>query len=568
MDTVAKALDAISGADVVTAPLRGRQLLDEPLWNKGTAFSDEERTAFGLHGLLPPQIETLDEQVSRAYQAYAAKTEDLERHIYLRALQDTNEVLFYRLILEHLPEMMPMIYTPVVGLACQRFSEIYRRPRGLFVSYPQREWMDAMLDAVATPEPQVIVVTDGERILGLGDQGVGGMGIPIGKLSLYTACGGIDPVHTLPVVLDVGTNNQALLDDPYYIGWRHERVGGEDYYAFVDRFVEAVVRRFPNVLLQWEDFAQPHAAPLLAKYRDRLCTFNDDIQGTAAVALGTLMAACRATGVRLADQRIAVLGAGSAGCGIAEEIAQGLESEGLSESEARSRLYMVDRAGLLLDGMSGLMDFQAHLAQHRDAVQGWTMAPDGTIGLQQVIENAKPTVLIGVAGVPGLFTEAAIRAMAGYAERPIVMPLSNPTSRVEATPADLLAWTDGRAVVATGSPFAPVEHDGRRHVIAQCNNSYIFPGMGLAVRAVAARRVTDEMFLAAARVLASCAPAIADPAAALLPPLSDVRSVSAKIAVAAAETAIEQGHAEPVDDLEARVAATMWAPEYHLMRPA
>ncbi len=561
---VKSALSATIGAEALEVPFRGQLLLERPLLNKGTAFTEEERREFGLLGLLPPAHETLEEQAARAFDAFGEKPNDLERHIYLRQLQDENETLFYRLLLDHLAEMMPIVYTPTVGLACERFSHIYRRPRGLFIAYPERGDIDAILDNAASPRVEVIVVTDGERILGLGDQGAGGMGIPIGKLSLYTACGGIHPATTLPILLDVGTNNRERLDDPLYVGWRHERVGGEDYYAFIDTFVRAVERKFPGALLQWEDFAQPHAAPLLERYRDRLCTFNDDIQGTAAVTTGTLLAAVAASGRRLRDQEVAILGAGSAGCGVAEQLVAAMVEEGLPEPEARGRFFLVDRPGLLHDGLPGLTTAQARLAQLKDRVIGWATGSGGTVGLLDVVKNARPTILIGTSGQPGTFTEEVVRAMAAYADRPIIFPLSNPTARAEATPADLIAWTDGRALVATGSPFDDVAHDGRRFPIAQCNNSYIFPGLGLGVLASGARRVSDAMFMAAARALAGSSLASHDRAGALLPPLAESRRVSRSIALAVAATAGREGLAEvhQGDEIERRIDAKMWEPRY------
>ena len=420
--------------------------------------------------------------------------------------------------------MMPIVYTPTVGLACQQFSHIFRRPRGLFVAYPERDDLDEILGNAASPHIDVIVVTDGERILGLGDQGAGGMGIPIGKLSLYSACGGIHPATTLPILLDVGTNNRERLDDPLYVGWRHKRIAGAEYDAFIEAFVAAVERKFPDVLLQWEDFAQPHAGPILDRYRDRLCTFNDDIQGTAAVTTGTLMAAVAATGGRLKDQRVAILGAGSAGCGIAEQLVAALVEEGLGEPDARLRFFLVDRQGLLHDGLSGLAPFQQKFVQPKDRVSGWRSNSGEVISLLDVVRNAQPTMLIGVSGQPGTFTEAIVRSMAEHAERPIIFPLSNPTSRSEARPADLIAWTDGRALIATGSPFEDVVHGGRKYPIAQCNNSYIFPGLGLGVLAVKARRVSNAMVMAAARALAECSPSRNDPAGALLPALRGIAS--------------------------------------------
>ncbi|HEV3164582.1 MAG TPA: NAD-dependent malic enzyme [Isosphaeraceae bacterium] len=565
---VKSALSGTIGAETLEVPFTGKLLLERPMFNKGTAFTQEERRTLGLLGLLPPHQETLDEQAARAYEAYKPKSIDLERHIYLRQLQDTNETLFYRLLLNHMAEMMPIIYTPTVGLACERFSHILRRPRGLFLCYSERDAIDAVLDNATSPQVEVIVVTDGERILGLGDQGAGGMGIPIGKLSLYTACGGIHPATTLPIMLDVGTNNQDRLRDPLYVGWRHERISGQEYDDFVDAVVQAIKRKFPRALLQWEDFAQANAGRLLDRYHDQLCTFNDDIQGTAAVTTGTLLAAVAVTGGRLRDQRVAILGAGSAGCGIAEQLVAAMVEEGLPEAEARANFFLIDRPGLLHDGLEGLRPFQRKLTQAKSRVESWRAAEGQPIGLLEVIKNARPTILIGVSGQPGTFTEQAVRAMASQVERPIIFPLSNPTSRAEATPADLIAWTDGKALIATGSPFESVAYGGRKFSIAQCNNSYIFPGLGLGVRAVEARRVNEAMFMAAARALAECSPARDDPAGSLLPPLSESRQVSRKIALAVAAKAQREGLAESSspEQLERLVDAKMWHPRYLPMR--
>jgi len=553
---------------VLVSPLTGNALLENPILNKGTAFSERERIELGLLGLLPPHVETLEVQAERAWEAYLQENSDLERYIYLRNLQDTNETLFYRLIHDHLAEMMPIIYTPVVGEACQQFSEIFRRPRGLFISWPERRYIDVILDNAMVQDVRVIVVTDGERILGLGDQGAGGMGIPIGKLSLYTACGGIDPGTTLPVLLDVGTNNPARLEDPLYVGWRHRRIPKKDYDEFLDRFVQAVRRKWPDVLLQFEDFAQAHAGSLLDRYRDQLCTFNDDIQGTAAVAVGTLLAASTAAGVRLHDQNVAFLGAGSAGCGIAGQLIRTMVREGASEAEARSRIFLVDRPGLLHDGLVDLPPFQRDVSQSRERVGDWAGNAAEGISLMDVIRHAKPSILIGVSGQPGLFTEAIIREMAGNVERPMIFPLSNPTSRIEATPDDLIRWTDGRALVATGSPFEPVSWNGRRYPIAQCNNSYIFPGMGLGILAVKAGRVSDEMFMAAATALSENSPILSDPQASLLPPLSKVRKVCQKIAFAVAREAQSQGLGESASAkvLRRRIADSFWIPGYLPMK--
>ncbi|MEQ9969271.1 NAD-dependent malic enzyme [Pectobacterium carotovorum] len=544
-------------------PYAGPILLEFPLLNKGSAFTEEERANFNLHGLLPEAVETIEEQAERAWRQYQEFKHDIEKHVYLRNIQDTNETLFYRLLDGHLSEMMPIIYTPTVGEACEHFSDIYRRARGLFISYPNRAHIDDMLQNATKQNVKVIVVTDGERILGLGDQGIGGMGIPIGKLSLYTACGGISPAYTLPVVLDVGTNNPQRLNDPLYMGWRHPRITDDEYYEFVDEFIQAVKRRWPNVLLQFEDFAQKNATPLLNRYRDEICSFNDDIQGTAAVAIGSLIAASRAAGTQLRDQTVTFLGAGSAGCGIAEQIVSQMKSEGLSEEEARARVFMVDRFGLLTDKLPNLLDFQSKLVQKSELLADWDCNSDA-ISLLEVVRNAKPTILIGVSGQPGLFTEEIIREMHKHCARPIVMPLSNPTSRVEARPEDIIRWTDGSALVATGSPFAPVNYQGKIFPIAQCNNSYIFPGIGLGVLASGAKRITDGMLMAASRALADCSPLANNGEGALLPDLSDIQQVSKRIALDVGKAAQLQGAAvvTSADALQKAIDHNFWQPQY------
>ncbi|MFI0487755.1 MAG: NAD-dependent malic enzyme [Yersinia sp. (in: enterobacteria)] len=544
-------------------PYAGPILLEFPLLNKGSAFTNDERNHFNLHGLLPETVETIEEQAERAYRQYQDFKNDDDKHIYLRNIQDTNETLFYRLLEAHLCEMMPIIYTPTVGEACEHFSAIYRRARGLFISYPNRKHIDDMLQNATKQNVKVIVVTDGERILGLGDQGIGGMGIPIGKLSLYTACGGISPAYTLPVVLDVGTNNPQRLNDPLYMGWRHPRISGNEYYAFVDEFIQAVKRRWPNVLLQFEDFAQKNATPLLNRYRDELCCFNDDIQGTAAVTLGSLIAASHAAGSQLRDQTVTFLGAGSAGCGIAEQIIAQMISEGLSEDQARARIFMVDRFGLLTNKLPNLLDFQSKLVQKSDALQNWNLTSDA-VSLLDVVRNAKPTVLIGVSGQPGLFTEELIREMHSHCPHPIVMPLSNPTSRVEARPEDIINWTDGAALVATGSPFSPVSYKEKLYPIAQCNNAYIFPGIGLGMLASGARRVTDGMLMAASRALAECSPLALNGEGALLPNIDDIQSVSKTIAMQVGKAAQLQGVATVTSEeaLAKAIEHNYWQPQY------
>ncbi|AWB57557.1 NAD-dependent malic enzyme [Colwellia sp. Arc7-D] len=544
-------------------PHSGPALLETPLLNKGSAFTEVERKNFNLLGLLPPRYESIEEQVERAYMQYKSFDEPLNKHIYLRAIQDTNETLFFRLIQAHIEEMLPIIYTPTVGDACEKFSDIYRSSRGLFISYQDRYLIDDILRNATKGKVKVIVVTDGERILGLGDQGIGGMGIPIGKLSLYTACGGISPAYTLPVMLDVGTNNQKLLNDPMYMGAKHQRIGQAEYDEFLDLFIQATQRRWPEVMIQFEDFAQPNAMPLLNKYRDTVCCFNDDIQGTAAVTLGTILAACRTRKTKLSQMKVAFVGGGSAGCGIAEMLIQQMCFEGLSDTQARKQIFMVDRYGLLTQGMSGLRDFQSALQQPLSSLVDWEYSSEYPV-LIDVINCAKPDILIGVSGQPGLFTEQVVRSMKLHCERPIIFPLSNPSRQVEATPAQIIEWTDGEVVVATGSPFAPITHKGKYIHVAQCNNSYIFPGIGLGVLACSARIISDEMLMAASNALADASTQATDPNAALLPPMTDIATLSRKIAFAVAKVAMQQALALPITDdvLLANIANNFWQAEY------
>ena len=541
----------------------GPALLETPLLNKGSAFSREERIDFNLTGLLPPRYETISEQLDRAYRQYSSYHEAINKHIYLRGIQDNNETLFYALVSQYLEEMMPIIYTPTVGDACEQFSDIYRSSRGLFLAWEERGQIDDILRNATKDNVKVIVVTDGERILGLGDQGIGGMGIPIGKLSLYTACGGISPAYTLPVMLDVGTNNEALLNDPMYMGARHPRVSEDEYDEFIELFMRAAERRWPGVLIQFEDFAQANAMPILNRYRERFCCFNDDIQGTAAVTLGTLLAACRVTGKPLKEHRIAFVGAGSAGCGIAKMLIRQMVEEGLSDEAARRQVFMVDRHGLITEGMSGLQDFQRCLAQNKADLADWSCEGDWA-SLDEVAAQARPTILIGVSGQPGLFTESVIQSMTENSDTPIIFPLSNPVSRAEATPENIIRWTDGKAIIATGSPFQPVSHNGESYRIAQCNNSYIFPGIGLGVLAVRANRVTDEMLLASSEILAEASPRASRTGKDLLLPLQQITEVSRSIAFAVAKVAQEQGHALKISDaqLHARIDQIFWTPHY------
>jgi len=539
-------------------------MLLNPRLNKGTAFTEEERDAFALHGLLPPHVGTLDDQIERRKHALDLHTAAFHKYALMRDLQDNDETLFYALIARYVEELLPVVYTPAVGEGCQRFSEIWRKPRGLFLSFPEKQHIEKILAHPRYDDIRCIVVSDGERILGLGDQGAGGMGIPIGKLALYTALGGIPPEHCLPILLDVGTDNQALLNDPIYIGWQHARIRGPGYDDFMERFVSAVERRWPHVLLQWEDFAGENALRLLERYRDRLCTFNDDIQGTAAVTTATLLAAVHATGVPLRDQTIAMFGSGSAGIGIVNLLIAAMKEQGLNEEQARNRIYAFNRHGLLVEGDTTIRTSQTALVRKKAELAGWKLSSEGPISLFDVVRNAKITVLAGVSAQAGAFTEEVVRQMARNAARPVIFPLSNPTSKSEAAPADLLRWTDGRAVVGTGSPFAPVAIDGRTVRISQINNSYIFPGLALGILVSRARRVTDGMIMAAAKALASLSPACKDCDAPLLPPIADSRKGAAVIAEAVAKQAGSDGVADldHLASLADEVRNSMWEPVY------
>src|ERR671911_152630 len=560
----------------------GKDLMSDPVLNKGTAFNEEERTKFGLHGLLPPVAETLEQQCVRAYEAYKRKDDELERHIFLRALQDTNETLFYGLLYRHIAEMAPIIYTPVVAQSAITFSHIYRRPRGLFLSYPLAEKMDEMIENRPYRDVDVIVVTDGERVLGIGDQGAGGMSIPVGKLSLYTVIGGIEPKRTLPIVLDVGTNNQERLHDPEYIGWRHERITGQPYWDFVDKFVSCIKRKFPDVLLQWEDFAKPHARPLLDKYRDSLCTFNDDIQGTAAVTLGAIYKALKVTGKKVSDQQVVILGAGSAGTGVADYIVQAMIAEGTEETKARRRFFILDSKGLLQTTRTNLSEAQQKFAQPAAELASLNKkaGEEGEkIGLDEVIKNISATILIGVSSQPNQFTESIVRQMASNVDRPIIFPLSNPSDRAEAAPKDLIQWTEGRALIATGTEFPPVSFNGKTFKVAQCNNFYIFPAIGLAVVVSKAKRVTDKMMISAASALGNFQDTKGsnnddvDNAGAespLLPPIENMRDVAIHIATSVALQAQQDGVASEMSEQEVseQVQKKFWIPEYRKYKVA
>ena len=537
--------------------LTGQSLLDNPLLNKGSAFPQEERCELGLLGLLPLHCSTLGEQLARTYENYRRKESDLERYVFLTALQDRNETLFYSLLQQHISEMVPIIYTPTVGEGCRQYSHVFRRPRGLYISYPHRDVIPLILNDAPSEKIEVIVVTDGERILGLGDLGVGGMGIPVGKLSLYSVCAGIHPAATLPIMLDVGTDNPELLDDPLYLGWRHARVRGREYDDFIEAFIKAVKQKFPRVLLQWEDFSKQNAARLLERYRDSLCCFNDDIQGTGAVTVAGLLAAMKVLHSELHEQRILILGAGSSAIGICDQIVAAMVHAGYIELEAKQRLWLVDSKGLVYEGRSNLERSKRRYARPTAELKACG------VSFLDVVRNVHPTVLIGTSGQRGAFTEEIIREMAKHVARPVIFPLSNPTSRSEATPAELLEWTNGRALIATGSPFPPVNHEGRLIRIGQCNNAFIFPGVGLGVIASGAVRVTDAMFSAAARVLSEFSPALKQSDGPLFPSLEIVREVSYRVALAVGAEAVQAGlTSTSFDSLESAVANKMWFPQY------
>ncbi len=549
----------------VTTKLRGQALLREPLLNKGTAFSLEERAQLGLNGLLPPQVKSIEQQEERAYSQYRRQPDDLGKNVYLTALHDRNEVLFYRLLTDHLPEMLPIVYTPTVALAIERYSHQYRRPRGVFLSIDHPELLEESFrnSGLGPNDVDLIVATDGERILGIGDWGVGGIDISIGKLDVYTAASGIDPTRVIPVILDVGTDRRELLDDPQYLGNRHPRVRGEPYDAFVDRYVSTASRLFPDALLHWEDFGAENARRILLRYRERHRTFNDDMQGTGAVVLAASLGAMRLTRQRLRDQRVVMFGAGTAGIGIADQLRDAMVHDGLPVAEAMRRFWCVGRHGLCTTDMaSSLRDFQLPYARPVEEIGVWTKDEKGAYGLAEIVRQVKPTILIGTSTVAGAFSEAIVRAMAAHVERPIIFPLTNPTAQSEAVPADLVAWTQGRAVVATGSPFDPVSYAGKTYTIAQANNALVFPGLGLGTIVTRARTVSDGMLAAAAAAVA----ALTDPAvsgAAILPAVENLRTLSVAVARAVARAAIDEGLAGVrFSDLEGEIHRAMWQPVY------
>ena len=549
--------------------LRGLPLLQNSLWNKGTGFTQEERDSLGLNGLLPPHISTLEEQLKRNYANFVRKKSALGKYVFLLQLLARNEHLFYQFISQRPAEMLPFIYTPTVGDASIHYSMIFTHQRGLYLSYPLMDKMEEMVSNFPNKDVEVIVVTDGERILGLGDQGLGGMAISIGKLALYTTFAGIHPAKTLPIILDVGTNNAQHLQNELYLGWRHRRMQGAEYDAFVEKFVQTIMKRYPKALLQWEDFGRGNASRILEKYRKSVLSFNDDIQGTGAVALAALLSAIKVSQSNIESQRIVIVGGGSAGVGIAKMILSAMEEVGLSRDDALRRVFIIDAEGLLYSGCRHVDETQNPILYPKEALVGWKVENPEYISLKEVISNAQPTALIGVCGQSGIFTKELIQEMGKHVERPIVLPLSNPTSKAECTPSELIEWTEGRVIVATGSPFDPVKYLGRTFNIAQCNNVYIFPAIGLASIATQAKEVTDTMFLEAARILANFSPALSDPTASLLPPLEEVRAVSREIAIGVAKCAIREGGGKIREsEIEKKVDETMWTPRYPHIKPA
>ncbi|MBJ8074777.1 oxaloacetate-decarboxylating malate dehydrogenase [Bacillus cereus group sp. N12] len=548
--------------------LRGAEVLSTPLLNKGVAFTQEEREELGLKGLLPPAVLTLEEQARRAYEQFSSQPDDLLKNVYLTALHDRNEVLFYRILTDHLREMLPIVYTPTVGVAIQRYSHEYRKPRGIYLSINDPSGIeDAFANIGATAENiDLVVVTDGEGILGIGDWGVGGINIAIGKLAVYTAAVGIDPSRVLPVILDVGTNREELLNNPFYIGNRHPRITGEAYDEFIDTFVQAVNKQFPKALLHWEDFSSRNARKILDKYRHDVCTFNDDIQGTGAVSLAAVLSAVKASGVPLSEHRVVVFGAGTAGIGIADQVRDAMVRVGLSDEESYNRFWCIDRNGLVTDTMEDLLDFQIPYARKEAEVSDWKQ--NDVIGLAEVVKYVKPTILIGTSTVAGAFKEEIIKEMASHVERPIILPMSNPTPLAEAKPADLIEWTEGRALVATGSPFEPVTYNGVTYVIGQSNNALIFPGLGLGTIVVRASVMTDGMFAAAAEAVASMVDT-SQPGAPILPEVEELRNISELVAIEVAKVAVAEGVArENLSDNDIKIAVkeAMWKPEYRQIK--
>lgn len=533
----------------------GQGLLTTPKLNKGSAFNQDERKNFRLRGKLPYAIETLEHQVTRIYQQFLKKGNDLQKHVYLRSLHDTNETLFYKLVSQHLAEMLPIIYTPTIGKAVEQFSHEFRRPRGLYIAYPDRGDIDEIIENRLNPEVDIIVMTDGEGVLGIGDQGIGGMDICIAKLLVYVLCGGANPHRLLPIQIDVGTNNEKLLSDPMYLGWRHPRLTGHEYDDMIERVVSAIQRKLPHVYLHWEDFGRENARRNLQRYHNKLCTFNDDMQGTGAVTLAALLTAIKKTKTRLTEQRVVIFGAGTAGTGIADQLCAGMIREGSSKEEALSRFWLVDKQGLLTEEMTDLTEFQRPYARH--AVKAMDLAT--------VVREVKPTVLIGCSSQSGAFTETIVKSMAAHVARPIIFPLSNPTEKVEATPLDLLHWTKGQVLIATGSPFASVEFQGKTYCIAQCNNALVYPGIGLGVVIAKAKRLSDAMLWQACKALSDYSADLEESDAALLPNFEAIHQISRRVALAVAEQARCEGLSQLSDsvDFSQCIENQFWLPQYY-----
>lgn len=558
-----KRIDPFTGEEYVEVPFKGSALAENPMYNKGTAFPQNERFSLGMYGLLPAEVAGMDIQKARTYENFSSKTDDLEKYTYMLSLQNRNETLHYALILDHLAEMLPIVYTPTVGKACQQFSHLYRHSRGLYVSAKDIEHVDAILENAPFSNISLIVVTDGERILGLGDLGAGGMGIPIGKISLYVSAAGLHPAYCLPVMLDVGTNNESLLNDPLYIGLRQKRLTGDAYDDVVEQFVSAVRRKFPRALLQWEDIGKNNAFRLLDRYRERILSFNDDIQGTGSVALSVFLSAMKIKKEKLSDQRFVFFGQGQAGTGMARQVLAGLRAEGLSEKEARDRVFGVDIDGLLVEGMQ-IREEQRHVLKERSMVADWELENPNKISLFDTIKNAKATVLIGVTGQSGAFDEKILAQMAKNTKLPMIMPLSNPTTKAECTAEEAFKATGGNCLVATGSPFPPVKMNGKEYVISQCNNLYIFPGVGLGALVSGTPKVTDEMFVSASKALSDMVTPEQHAARQLLPPIDSIRQVSEGIALAVAIEARDSGLGiiKSDDELRTMIQKAMWQPNY------
>ncbi len=555
-----------SGHRCLETRVSGLALLGDPMLNRGTAFTREEREQLDLVGLLPSVVTTIDEQVKRSYAQYQLQPDDLSKNIYLSALQDRNEVLFYRLLSEHLAEMLPVVYDPTVALAIERYSHEYRRPRGVYLSIDHPEEIEASFRSfgAAPEEIDLLVATDAEEILGIGDWGVGGIDISVGKLAVYTAAAGIDPARVIPVMLDVGTNRESLLNDPFYLGNRHARVRGERYDAFIEAYVQTATKLFPNALLHWEDFGPSNGRRILEKYRQQVCTFNDDVQGTGAITLAGILSALRITGQRLSDQRVVIFGSGTAGIGNADQLRAAMIAEGLSQEEATRHFWCVDIQGLLTDDMgSVLRDFQVPYARPASEVSDWNHdMPGGGVSLAEVVHQIHPTMLIGTSTAPGTFTQAIVKEIAAHTERPIIFPLSNPTHLMEASAAELLTWTAGKALVATGIPSRPFTYKGITYAIGQANNALLYPGLGLGTIVARARHISDGMVMAAARAVA-CLVDVQQPGASVLPQVENLREVSATVAVEVAKTAVAEGLARvEFTDVIQQVQDAMWQPIY------